>query len=63
MASRTKGGERGGERCAHSGQDRADSPPSTSSHPLYGGDGREPGMLGEWKAVGFDIDGNPAIQP
>lgn len=59
MASRTKGVE----RCAHSGQDRTDSPPSASSHPLYGGDGREPRMLGEWKAVGFDIDGNPAIQP
>ena len=61
MASRIKGDERGDERCANSSQDRTDSPPSTSSHLLDGG-GREPGMLGEWEAVGFDIDGNPAIR-
>ena len=59
MASRTKGDE----RCVHPSQYRKDSPPSTSSHPLDGGDSREPGMLGEWKAVGFDVDGNQAIQP
>ena len=63
MASRTKGDERGVGRCAHSGQDRTDSPPSPSMHPLDRGDGREPGMLGDRKAVGFDIDGNQAIQP
>lgn len=63
MASRTKGDEGGVERRAYSSQDRTDSPPSTSSHPLDGGDGREPGMHGERKAVGFDIDGDPAIQP
>ena len=59
MASRTKGDE----RCVHPSQYRENSPPSTSSHPLDGGDSREPGMLGEWKAAGFDTDGNQAIQP
>ena len=64
MASRrARSDARGVERCAHSGQDRTDGPPSSSSHPLDGGDGGEPGMLGEWKAVGFDIAGSPATQP
>ena len=63
MASRARSDDRGVEPCARSGQDRTNSLLSTSSHPLDGGDGREPGMLGDWKAVGFDIDGNPAIQP
>ena len=37
--------------------------PTGSSHPLDGGDGRGPGMLGGLKAMDIDIDGNPAIQP
>ena len=62
MASQTKGDERGVERCAHSDQDRTNGSPAPSLRPLDGGDGREPGVLGEWKAVGLDIDGNPAVQ-
>ena len=56
-------GRRAERRSAHSGQDRTESPPSPSPHPLDGGDSREPGMLGDRKAVGFDIGGNQAIQP
>ena len=63
MASRARSDDRGVEPCAHPGQDRANSPLSTSSHPLGGGDGWERGMLGDGKDVGFDIDGNPTIQP
>ena len=63
MASRAKGDDRGVGPCASSGRDRTNSPPSTSSHPLAVGGGKEPGMLGGSKAVGFDIDGKPAIQP
>ena len=63
MASRAKGGDRGVGPCASSGRDRTNSPPSTSSHLLDGGRGKEPGMLGGSKTVGFDIDGNPTITP
>ena len=61
MASRSRSGERGIDPRVHPGRDHTNSPPSTSSHPLDGGDGREPGMLGEWKAMGFDIMAQLAI--
>ena len=63
MASWAKGGDRSVEPCASSGRDRTNSPPSTLSHLLDGGRGKEPGMLGDSKTVGFDIGGKPAIQP
>ena len=63
MARRARSGDRGFEPCAHSSQNRTNRPPPTSSRPPDGSDGREPGMLGDRKAVGFDIDGNRAIQP
>ena len=63
MASWTKGDERDIERCAHSGQNRTNSPPSASSHPLDGGDGGKPGMLEEWKVSGFDDDSSLETQP
>ena len=63
MASRARNDDRGVEPCADSSQNRTNSPPPTSSHPLDGGDSREPGMLGDRKAMGFNIDGNPAIRP
>ena len=62
MASRAKGGDQGVGPCASSGRHRTNSPPSTSLHPLDGGGGKEPGTPRDWKAVGFDIGGKPAIQ-
>ena len=63
MASRAKGDDRGVGPGASSGRHRTNSPPSTSRNPLDGGRGKEPGVLGDWSAVGFDIDGNPTTTP
>lgn len=63
MANRPRSGEWGIEPQVHPGRDHTNGPPSASSHPLDGGDDRETGVLWKWRAMGFGIDNNPAIQP
>ena len=63
MTSRARSDDRGVESCAHSGQDRTNSPPSASSHPPGGGDVGKPEMLEEWRALGLDVDSSLETQP